>query len=215
METQEQTKIEEVSLQDKFAEFQAEVRKLRQKPAGLEEELSVKQSKLARLKTGRAANLAQDEMKKADTLLREIKKLEPEIEILEAKLQALSPGGRESVQSLVAAAPGSPLYDMALDIVAEVAETAPDLEKELQYFVSWGAEELKQEYLEKIADFMERLSELWEISFAGLTCQQYISEHLRSCKRPRLIPPLQSVFEIDVMEIGEHYRPLSRTSLPD
>jgi DNA repair exonuclease SbcCD ATPase subunit len=212
METQEETKG---TLQDKFAEFQSEVQKLRQKPAGLESQLSDLQGKLSRLKTGRAANLAQDEMKKSEILAEQIKKLEPKIEVIEAKLQALGPGGKESVQALVAAAPGSPLYDLALDIVAQAAETCPDLEAELREFVNYGAEELKRQYLDKIGAFSERLSALWQIAFAGLTAQQYLPEDLRSCKRPRLIPPNQASFEIDVMEIAEHYRPLSRTSLPD
>ena len=215
METQEQTKVEKVSLEDKFAEFQAEVRKLRQKPQGLESQLSDLQGKLSRLKAGRAANLALDETKKAEILVNQIKEIEPKIEVLEAKAAAFSSGGSASPQAIVQNAPDSELYNLALSIVAEASELAPGLEKELQHFVNWGFEEEKQKYIAKIADFMERLSELWEISFAGLTCQQYISEDLRSHKKPRLIPPLQSVFEIDVMEIGEHYRPLSRTSLPD
>jgi DNA repair exonuclease SbcCD ATPase subunit len=203
------------TLIEKFNSFQSQVQALRQKPAGLEQELSVKQAKLARLKAGRAANLAQDEMKKAETLEGEIKKLEPEIEIIELKLQALGPGGKESAQRLVAAAPGSPLFDMAVDIVADSADVCPGLEAELKEFVNYGAEELKRQYLDKIGAFSEKLSKLWSIAFAGLTAQQYISEDLRSCTKPRLIAPNQASFEIDVMEIAEHYRPLSRTALPD
>ena len=98
----EEAQVEEkVSLEDKFAEFELQIKDLRQKPAGLESQLSDLQGKLSRLKAGRAANLAQDEMKKAETLAVEIKKLEPEIEVIEAKLQALGPGGKESVQALI------------------------------------------------------------------------------------------------------------------
>ena len=103
----------------------------------------------------------------------------------------------------------------AVSIVEQASEIAPGLEAELKKLVNWGAEELQQEHLSKIGDFAEKLAELWEISFAGLTAQKYLPAELRKCKKTRLIPPMQSAFEIDVTEIGQQYRPLSRTSLPD
>ena len=61
----------------------------------------------------------------------------------------------------------------------------------------------------------EKLAELWEILRAGLTAQSYLPEHLRKCKKPRLIAPMQSHFEIDHMQVGEVYKPLSKVLLPD
>lgn len=212
----EEAQVEEkVSLEDKFAEFELQIKDLRQKPAGLESQLSDLQGKLSRLKAGRAANLAQDEMKKAETLAVEIKKLEPEIEVIEAKLQALGPGGKESVQALIQNSPGSKLFELAQSIVEEVAEIAPGLEEKLQYFCSWGIAEEKEKYLKIIEDFSEKLSVLYDILRAGLLCQQFLPAEFRKCKKLRLISPAQNQFEIDVMEIGQIYKPLSRTSLPD
>jgi hypothetical protein len=204
-----------MDIQDKFEQFQTGAQDLVRKPQSVAIELSTLQGKLSRLKAGRSARLAQDETEKADVLLGEIQKLEPQIEILEAKQAAFGNGGKESVQNLVAAAPGSPLYDLAVDIVAEAAETAPGLEKELQYFIKWGAKEETQKYLEKIQDFSTKLHELWEIAYAGLTAQKYLPEDLRSCKKPRLVSPGQGHFEIDDTAIAEVYRPLSRINLPD
>jgi cell division septum initiation protein DivIVA len=48
-------------LTDRFNKFQAEVRKLEQKPQGLEQELSNKQHKLERLASARASQLALEE----------------------------------------------------------------------------------------------------------------------------------------------------------
>ena len=134
-----------------------------------------------------------------------------EVEVLAAQISAFG----QSAQTIISNAPGSELFDLAAGIVDEAADVCPGLEAELKKFVNWTAEELKQEYLEKIGAFSERLAELWGINFAGLTAQKYLPEDLRPVKKVRLIAPMQSAFEIDVMEIGEHYRPLSRTALPD
>jgi hypothetical protein len=209
-----ETQTKEILI-EKFNSFQSQVQALRQKPAGLEQELSVKRLKLERLRTARFSQLALEEVEKAKILAKEIDKLEPEIEILEAKISAFGPGGKESVQALVAAAPGSELFIMAESIVEAAAAVAPDLEKELQYFISWKSEELKQEYLSKIGDFSEQHAELWELSYSGITAGKYLPPERRKCKKPRLVPPLQSLFEIGINDVGQVYRPLSRTSLPD
>ena len=143
-------KEQEKTLQERFSEFQSQVQALRQKPAGLEQELSVSKQKLERLRTARFSQLALDETAKAETLQTEILRLEPAVEILESKAAAFGPGGRESAQALVQNAPDSELYNLALSIVAEAAETAPDLEAELKEFLSYGAEKIKEEYLDKI-----------------------------------------------------------------
>jgi len=209
-----ETEIKE-TLIDRFNSFQAEVRKLQAKPQGLEQELSAKKGKLVRLKRARSSQLALDETEKAKVLAKEIEKLAEEVEVVEAKAAAFGPGGSQSAQKIVENAPDSDLYNQAMSIVQEAAEIAPGLEKELQYFVNWGAEEQKEKYLKVIEDFSEKLSELWEISFAGLTAQKYLPEDVRHCKKPRLIAPGQNHFKIGVLEVGELYKPLSRVNLPD
>lgn len=214
--TNEEDEVEEEeTLVEKFARFQAEVHKLQQKPDALEKELTTQRAKLERMKVGRAGQLAQDQTQKAEVLLKEIQKLEPEIEVLEAKLSALGPGGRESAQSLVADSPGSPLFDLACQIVEEVAALAPDLEDKLQIFLHHGLDDKKLEYLAAIESFANGLHKLWQIALAGLTAQKYLPNDLRVIKKPRLIAPLTTVFEINYEDIGEYYQPLSRTSLPD
>ena len=69
MEAQEQTKVEEVSLEDRFSEFQEKVKRLNQKPEALTKELEVKQAKLERLRTGHLSQLALGEIEKAKTQL--------------------------------------------------------------------------------------------------------------------------------------------------
>jgi len=205
----------ETQLSDKFNDFQIEVGKLQSKPQDLERQLSEKQGKLSRLTVARSSQLALDETEKAKTLAKQIESLQEEIEILQAKIAAYGPGGQRSAQYLVANAGGSELFDLALSIVEKSADIAPDLETELQYFVSWGAEEEKQKYLDKIEDFSNKLAKLWEICRAGLYCQQFLPDELRQCRKPRLIAPLQSKFQIDVTQVGEVYKPLSKVYLPD
>ena len=125
MDTVETTKAD--ALIDRFGQFQSEVKALQQKPQGLEQELSTKRGMLERLNAGRKSNLALEEVEKAEILEKQIKKLELEIEILEAKLAAFGPGGKKSSQALVANAPGSQLYELADGIVNEAAEIAPGL----------------------------------------------------------------------------------------
>ena len=205
----------EKTLIDRFDEFQTKVRDLQQKPQNLQGELSVKSAKLERLKMARSSQLALDETEKAKVLAKEIEKLQEEVDTIEAKISAHGPGGRDSAQALVANAPGSDLYNLAVSIVEQAAEIAPPLEKELKYFIDWGAGEEKRKYLDKISEFANKLAELWGILEAGLTAQKYLPEHLRQCKKPRLIAPMQSSFEVDVMQVGTVYKPLSKVFLPD
>jgi len=205
----------ETQLSDKFNDFQIEVGKLQSKPQDLERQLSANQGKLARLKVARSSQLALDETEKAKTLAKQIESLQEEIEILQAKIAAYGPGGQRSAQYLVANAGGSELFDLALSIVEKSADIAPDLETELQYFVSWGAEGEKQKYLDKIEDLSNKLAKLGATCRAGLYCQQFLPDELRQCRKPRLIAPLQSKFQIDVTQVGEVYKPLSKVYLPD
>ena len=67
--------LEIETLEDRFARFQSEVKKLNQKPEALTKELSVKQEKLERLRAGHLAQLALGEIKKAETLNKQIEPL--------------------------------------------------------------------------------------------------------------------------------------------
>lgn len=175
MQNKEETKSD---LMGRFYEFQAEVKKLERKPEGLEQELSAKRGKLERLRAARASQLAMDETEKAKILAAEIKKLEAAIEPLEAKVAAFGPGGRRSVQTLVANAQDSELFNLALSIVNEAAETAPALENEIHKFLSFDLDLAKQEYLKTVDDFSDKVTRLWEICRAGLTAQKYLPEEL-------------------------------------
>ena len=81
--------------------------------------------------------------------------------------------------------------------------------------MKWGLDELKQEYFDKIEDFSNKLAELWEVSRAGLFCQQFLPDDLRRCKKPRLIAPDQSFFTVEVEDIGKVYTRMSKVFLPD
>jgi hypothetical protein len=210
MEAAETTKIE--ALIERFDQFQADVKALQQKPAGLSQELSVKRGKLERLKAGRISNLAQEELGKAEILEKQIMQLEPEIEILEAKISAFGPGGKNSAQAIVASTPDSKLFKEAASIAQQASEIVPTLEGELKEFMSFGVDAERERYLKVIEDFSEKLLALWQISRAGIFCGTYLPEELRSGKPPRLVAPEQGHFEIDASQIATVYRRLSKTA---
>ncbi len=181
--------LEIETLEDRFARFQSEVKKLNQKPEALTKELSVKQEKLERLRAGHLAQLALGEIKKAATLNKQIEPLAEEVEVLATQISAFG----QSAQTLISNAPGSELFDLAAGIVDESADICLVLEAKLQKFVTWGADELKQKYIDEIEKFASDMVILWETAFARLTAQKYLPEDLRICKKPRLIPPMQSL----------------------
>ena len=119
----EEAQIEE-TLEDRFARFRTEVKKLNRKPEGLQKQLDLKLEKLERLRTARLANLALGETEKAETLNNQLEPLAEEVEVLAAQISAFG----QSAQTIISNAPGSELFDLAAGIVDEAADICPQLE---------------------------------------------------------------------------------------